>query len=191
MRRTYLLLICLFMLSFLSMDILAQAQRQEEKRIDFGASVNSGVSYTGLGITAGVSFRLKQLELIAGPRLSVTDTYRLASGPWGVSSALYYYTTASANKRLQSFINIDYQNLIQKPYCPTGDCGSKRSITHEISLGYGLSYSLNSHISLFNAINIGAYRESLYNGALDARYKVDGLNMLVKLGLTYRFQHEE
>lgn len=189
MSKTHLHLICLLLLSFLTVRTFAQAQQMEDK-IKLGASVSSGVSYTGLGITAGASLKLKNIELIVGPRLSVTDTYQIASGPWGVSSAFYYYTSASADKRLQGLVNVDYQNLIQKPYCPTGDCASKRSITHELSIGYGLSYSLSSHTAIFNAINIGAYRESLYNGTLDERYKVDGLNMLVKLGLTYRLRHE-
>lgn len=189
MSKILLHLICLLLFYALSVEAMGQEQQQENK-IRLGASINSGVSYTGLGVAAGLSLRKGSFELIAGPRLSVTDTYRIASGPWGVSTAFYYYVTASADKRLQGFVNTDYQNLIRKPYCPTGDCGSKRSITQELSLGYGLNYRLTSHIAVFNAINVGLYRESLYNGSLDERYHVDGLNMLVKLGLTYFFRHE-
>ncbi|MGV3587838.1 MAG: hypothetical protein ACO1OF_12600 [Adhaeribacter sp.] len=159
-------------------------------KIRVGSSLSTSLSYTGLGVSAGLSVKRNNLALTVGPRFLLTDSYRLASGPWGGAAALYYYTSFSANQRLQGFANIDYQNSFQRPYCPTGDCSGKRNITHEISLGYGLQYGLSARLAIFNAINVGLYHESVSSRFRDDNLQVQGLNMLVKLGLAYNFGNE-
>jgi hypothetical protein len=159
-------------------------------KIRLGGSVSTSLSYTGLGVAVGVSLKRNNLRVILGPRLCLTDSYRLASGPWGAAAAVYYYTTFSANRRLQGFANVDYQNNFQKAYCPTGDCNNQRQITHEISLGYGWQYYLTPRWAIFNAINIGIYRESLPNRFRAENLQVQGLNMLVKLGFNYNLKNE-
>ena len=191
MPRITFLIILIMLLGFaLRPGALAQAPVSSPAKIIMGGSVSTHVSYTGLGLTAGFSLKRNDLALIIGPKLSLTNSYRLASGPWGGAASIYYFTTFSAARRLQGFANLDYQNLWQRSYCPTGDCGRQRNITHEISLGYGFDYGLTSRLSVFNAINVGLYRESLPNRFRDERIKVQGLNMLVKLGLLYSFGNE-
>ena len=185
-KTLYLLLI--FLLG--GFALLPGAFAQAPAKVLVGGSVSTHVSYTGLGLTAGVSLKRNNLELIIGPRLALTDTYRLASGPWGAAASIYFYTTFSAAHRLQGFANIDYQNLLQRPYCPTGDCGRQHNIIQEMSLGYGFKYALASRLVIFNAVNIGVYRESLHNRFRNEQLPVQGLNMLVKLGFTYRFGNE-
>lgn len=159
-------------------------------KIQVGSSLGTGLSYTGLGVSAGLSLKRNNLALIVGPRLLLSNSYRLATGPWGGAAAFYYYTSFSANRRLQGFANLDYQNSFQRPYCPTGDCSGKRNTTHEISLGYGLQYGLSARLSVFNAINVGLYHESVSSRFRDDNLEVQGLNMLVKLGLVYNFGNE-
>jgi hypothetical protein len=178
-----------FLLLLLPFFVRAQEQ-DSTKKIILGASLNTGVSYTGWGITAGVSARRHNLELVLGPKLSFTETYRLTTGPWGVAASLYFYPPIG-NTRLQSFANLDFQTLIRNPYCPDNNCDQNFSYTHEFTIGYGLSYGINRNLSLFNAINVGVYHESLYNAALRDRLHVEGLNTMVKLGLTYRFYAKE
>ena len=180
-----------FLLWGLSGHPVAQAQvTAAPAKVVAGSYLNTSLSYTGLGISAGISLKRNNLALLAGPRFALTNSYRLASGPWGGAAALYYYTSFSAGRRLQGLANIDYQNSFQRPYCPAGDCGNQRLITHEISLGYGLQYALTTRLSVFNAINIGFYRESLPSRFRDDPIQVQGLNMLVKLGLIYNFGDE-
>ncbi|MFD2247105.1 hypothetical protein [Pontibacter ruber] len=186
-KLTYLPLYLLLLLS----PFFVRAQEQAtNKKIILGASVNTGLSYTGFGITAGVSARRHNLELVLGPKLSFTETYRLTTGPWGAAASLYFYPSIK-NTRLQSFANLDLQTLIRNPYCPDSNCDDNFSYTHEYTVGYGLSYGLNRNLSLFNAINVGFYHESLYNASLRNRMHVRGLNTMVKLGLTYRFHGKE
>ena len=180
-----------FPVYFLLLLLPFSAKAQDTpKKIILGASLNTGLSYTGFGITAGLSARRHNLELVLGPKLSFTETYRLTTGPWGVATSLYFYP-GMGNTRLQSFANLDLQTLIRNPYCPDNNCDGHFSYTHELTVGYGLSYRLNSNLSLFNALNAGFYHESLYNAALRDRLHVKGLNTMVKLGLTYRFYGKE
>jgi len=184
-----------FLLYFLLLllPLLAGAQAPDTtktSKIILGASVNTGLSYTGFGITAGISARRNNLELVLGPKLSFTETYRLTTGPWGAAASLYFYPMMGKT-RLQSFANLDFQTLIRNPYCPDNNCDENFSYTQELTAGYGLSYSISRHLELFNAINIGLYHESLYNASLRERLHVKGLNTMIKLGLTYRFYGKE
>ena len=188
-RIFYAALLCL--LWGVTLPLLTWAQTPAPRvKVLASSYLSTSLSYTGLGVSAGINLKRNQLALMAGPRFLLTDSYRLASGPWGAALAINYYTSFSANQRLQGFANIDYQNSFQRPYCPTGDCSGKRNTTHEISLGYGLQYSLASRLSIFNAINVGLYHESVSSRFRDDNLQVQGLNMLVKLGLAYNFGNE-
>jgi len=186
MRNHYALLSAFLFLLF---PLSGRAQEQaQQARFKLGASLNTGLSYTGLSFTTGLSARLRAVELIAGPKILLSDTYRLSAGPWGLASSLYFYPAASSQKRLQSFANLDYQLIIRQPYCPTGNCNFARNdLTHEASFGYGISYSLTKQMHVFNAINLGLYQEQLYTRDATTRLKIKGFNALIKLGLTYHF----
>ncbi|GEO06583.1 hypothetical protein AAE02nite_42470 [Adhaeribacter aerolatus] len=183
----FFLLVCLLGISAKQTKAWAQAPT----KLQLGSSVSTSLSYTGLSVSAGLGVKWNNLALLLGPRFLLTDSYRLASGPWGGAAAFYYYTSFSASRRLQGFANLDYQNSFQRPYCPTGDCRGKRNTTQEVSLGYGLQYGLSTRLSVFNAINVGLYHESVASRFRDDNLQVQGLNMLVKLGLAYYFKNED
>ena len=176
-----LLLLTVLILYGNSAELKAQNESKKQRSFTFSLASSANVSFTGLYGTAGVHVNKDNFSVYLGPKLAIRESYLPTRGPWGIVTSLFY-TPSDNHKKLKSLINLEYQALFLKPFCPEG-CATSLNVVHEYAIGYGYQIQIAERFSIFNSILLGRYSQVFYNEEFKQRTFQSGFNTVVKFGV--------
>ena len=169
-------------------NLKAQDEGKKQRNFIFSFATSVNVSFTGLYGTAGVHIKKDNFSAYLGPKLAIKESYLPTRGPWGIVAS-FFYTPTENKKKLKSLINLEYQALFLKPFCPEG-CATKLNVVHEYAIGYGYQVEVSTRFSVFNSILLGRYSQVFYNDEFKQRTFQSGFNTIVKLGVVVNLHKE-
>jgi len=175
-----------------SAALKAQDKSDKQRDFVFSLSTSVNVSFTGLYGTVGVFVKKDKFSAYLGPKLAIRESYLPTRGPWGIVTS-FFYTPTDNHKKLKSLINLEYQALFLKPFCPEG-CATSLNVVHEYAIGYGYQIQVLDRLSVYNTILLGRYSQVFYNDEFKQRTFQSGFNTVVKLGVVvdiYRMREHD
>ncbi len=146
---------------------------------NFGLSVRSSFSFTGVNLALTLDMRNDRLILFAGPKVSLTRSYRPWKGPFGIHAGGNFILNPKS--KWQSLLHFQYQIVFD------GKSSGPVDYIHEFLGGYGFRYRVSDQVFIGNSLGFGIFRQSNYVVTLNDRKGRTGTNGLVQVNLGYEF----
>lgn len=162
----------------LSLSSFANAQETTPAKNTWGVQTGFTISFFGYSVFAGATYRAGQSEFYAGPVLSISNSYLLTKGPWGVNAGWRY--NFAKWKYLNSNILVDYRNAFFKPFNAQVTESKKKNSVHELNFAYGIKWEFTKSWYAGNYIGTGLYYESTYDLSEQKRFGNYGYSGLIK-----------
>ncbi|MDT8413515.1 MAG: hypothetical protein RQ875_13705 [Vicingaceae bacterium] len=158
------------------------AQEQNEKLFRFGAETSSFISYSG--INWGVQFNIfhKKHTLGIGTKVSFQSSYFPHNNSLGLIVDYKYFILE--NKKIKSFININYSNVRYKVKTRFGE---NNNMLHEFFISNGYLINMFNSFWIGNSIGFGGYLERFYDFSEETHSSLNGYNMKLKIIISYEF----
>lgn len=144
-----------------------------------GVELGLKYSYSGLNLAANFSYQIDQVQLYAGPILSLTRGSLSTSQPLGFDLGGSWLLNIPDTK-WGFMVNLDYQSL----FFP-GELKTDR--IDEVHLNYGLRYSPMPNFFLIHQMGYGVYFDRGYSPLTQSFSKTSGYNGMFNLKLAYEF----
>ena len=184
----YVVLVFLFILEIHPVS-WAQTRPDSIALWKYGLETGGSISFTGLNLKMNFLMSKGPNEWYVGPKLVLSDIYLPTQGPWGL--IVGYRRNLLNNKRLKSFVNLDYQITFLKLYNPLNLPVSGMNNIHELFLTYGFQYQLNPHISVGQFIGGGGVLEKSIDISEQKTNRVLGYSGVFGLFVNYTFNNVE
>jgi hypothetical protein len=178
MLNKYLILL----LGFSFLISFSYAQEKEAKKLNFGAEINSQMSYSGLSSGVQVNLLHKKHSLGIGTKITYQSSYFPYQNAMGLIVDYKYFVME--NKNMRAFIAVNYNNTVYKSLRRDAD---KFNIIHEYTISNGLLVKAYKNLWIGNSIGIGAYTEQYYDYSETEYGAYLGYNIMFKVMANYEF----
>jgi hypothetical protein len=167
---------------FCSTIFIPNVQAQEDKKIKFGAELNSHMSYSGINTGIQMNLLYHRHSLGIGIKNTYQNSYFYYQNALGIIIDYKYFLITKEN--IKAFISINYNNVIYKSLRQDA---TKNNIIHEYTFSNGYLIKLFKNCWIGNSIGIGGYTEQFYDYSETKYGSYIGYNVMFKGMISYEF----
>jgi hypothetical protein len=186
MRTLYSITMILMLSQFLYAEE-ADSIKIPSDGISYATSLTSGYTYSGYFIDWTAMIVAGHHALYGGPVILLSDYYLPGDVTTGLAAGWRYSLLNSLlDDRWNFYVSLEYQLI---PYIVKYrlEKSKRTNQVHTINMSYGVQFKLYKRIFASNSIGAGVYIDRYYNSLTRRKDILTGLNMLIKLSISYEF----
>lgn len=162
--------------------VLSIVSPAQEKKA-FSTSLFADYSIAGASTSLTAEYRCSNHVFYLGYKHPLQWVPGGFQGKWGTVSGYRYIF--HPEDRLATFLNLDYQLVIQNSFRYSGE-PARKNYLHQAHFSYGLLYRISEVFSIGNSIGAGIYFQNLYSRVIEKRTVYKGYDGLIRVFLTAR-----